>query len=154
MRWSLILGIILIMSACQELAAMPSQCPKIDQAMLKADVEKLSMNGELEMDGYRWKVSGGNLCNPTCEREYQQALQKGIKIKSKYKILEPHGVAACHYTFTQKNVTVADLIVTTDDSMKLPEHSYKQWADTTNDVDKVMEKEEEGYRDDPRIRME
>jgi hypothetical protein len=137
-----------------ELAAAPKQCPKIDQAMLKADKEKLVMGGELNMEGFRWRVIGGNLCNPSCGNEYQQAQEKGVKIESRFAIEKPEGSVICYYDFKLANETVASLELKTDDSMKLPEHSFKRWSDVTNKVDKEMEKEEEQYRDDPRVRME
>ena len=154
MRWRLFLLTCVMSYPMGELVAVPSHCPKIDQTMLKADQDKLGMGGELELNNYRWRVSGGNLCIPNCGSEYQQALQDGIKIESKHKIIKPHGVATCYYGFTRDGITVANLVLTTDDSLKLPEHSFKRWSDVTTNVEKVMEKEEEKYRDDPRIRME
>src|SRR5262249_31107397 len=107
MRFMLISFAFLMSYPVGELAAAPKQCPKIDQAMLKADKEKLVMGGELDMEGFRWRVIGGNLCNPTCGSEYQQAQETGVKIESKFEIKKPEGSAICYYSFTQANVTVA-----------------------------------------------
>jgi hypothetical protein len=152
MRRILIVTSFLLSYPVVELSAVPSRCPKIDSAMLKADIHDLTKGGELTMNGYNWKVVGGNLCDPNCGDRYQQTLQSGVTTSAAY--TSQNGISTCTYKFKLNDNVIADLVLVTDESMKLPEHSFQRWSEVPADPEGVMEKEEEQYRDDPRIRME
>jgi hypothetical protein len=49
---------------------------------------------------------------------------------------------------------IADLVLTTDEALNLPANAVKRWKEVPDHPEGVMEKEEEQYRDDPRMRLE
>ena len=152
MRQILMVSTLLLSFSIEDLfAALPARCPKIDAAMLKADASRLLPGGELTLDGYLWKVTGGNLCHPSCGDFYQQTLQSGMTTQASF--TAQNGRGSCSYKFMRDGKEIANLTLTTDESMKLPEHSPERWAAVPKDPEELMEKEEE-HRDDPRIRME